>query len=256
MDPRAGNETWKLFQPRSRQLQVVNLIGEEHRVLTRSGGVVTEPPLGRFAGQRRYLQPAYRFGKRVVDVVVSLVALVLLLPLFVLAAATIILADGFPIFFTQDRVGRFGKPFKIFKFRTMVKDAEGVLKRNEKLMAAYKESYKIDRDPRILKAGNFFRKSSIDELPQLVNVLLGEMSLVGPRPIVEPELERYGDGQEVYLLMKPGCAGLWQCQGRSNTSYEERVAYDTEYFDRASIRFDLSILLRTFATILRGKGAR
>lgn len=227
------------------------------RNVVQSDKVAVKPvSLGGRNGQRRYLQPTYRFGKRIMDVTVSLAALIVLSPLLVLLALAILVMDGWPIFFTQQRVGRDGKLFRIYKLRTMVKDAERALRKDAGLLEEYKKNYKISRDPRITRLGTFLRKSSFDELPQLFNVLKGEMALVGPRPIVEPELERYGDGSDVYLQMKPGCAGLWQCQGRSSTSYEERVAYDTEYFDRASIRYDIWILFRTFAAILSGRGAR
>jgi lipopolysaccharide/colanic/teichoic acid biosynthesis glycosyltransferase len=123
-------------------------------------------------------------------------------------------------------------------------------------MEEYRKNFKIENDPRISKIGSFLRKASLDELPQFVNVLKGDMSLVGPRPIVVPELEKYGEHQDMYMSMRPGCTGLWQCGGRSATTYEERVALDKEYFERAGLRFDLYIIFKTIGAIFTGRGAK
>lgn len=191
-----------------------------------------------------------------VDICLSVSALLILFPLFL--AIVIILAchDGFPVVFKQNRVGKRGELFHIYKFRTMVKNAEEVLRSRPDLMEEYRLTYKIKNDPRISKFGHFLRKSSLDELPQLFNVFIGNMSLVGPRPIVEPEVEKYGDQGHIYMAMKPGCAGLWQCMGRSATTYAERVELDREYFENASARFDSSIFVHTVWAILTGRGAR
>jgi len=203
----------------------------------------------------RYNHPFYRGVKRSFDIVVSLTAITMLLPVFGLVTLAIALQDGFPVVFRQKRVGMGGKAFHIYKFRTMVKNAEEILRARPELMEEYRKYYKIQNDPRISKLGKFLRESTLDELPQLVNVLRGEMSLVGPRPIVEPELEKYGDCKHLYLAMKPGCAGLWQCSGRSDTTYEERVALDEEYFRRSSLRYDVGILCRTLLAIIKKRGA-
>lgn len=208
------------------------------------------------AQRQRYLQPSYQFAKRLLDVLIASSALLALAPLFTVIALVTLLREGRPVFFRQPRVGRMGKPFLIYKFRTMVSDADRVLERNPELKRKFLERFKVDDDPRITPLGKLLRKTSLDELPQLINVLEGTMAIVGPRPIVEAELEKYGRGAQVYLQMKPGCAGWWQCQGRSDTTYEERVALDTEYFDRASLRFDLTILIRTLRAMLSGRGAR
>jgi hypothetical protein len=144
----------------------------------------------------------------------------------------------------------------MLKFRSMVKNAEEVLKRDPVLYEEFKTNFKLKNDPRILPIGKFIRKTSLDELPQLINVLRGEMSIVGPRPIIEKELEMYRDKKDIYLSMKPGCAGLWQCSGRSETSYEERVALDEQYYVTASIRNDIKILVMTFLAILKKEGAQ
>ena len=191
----------------------------------------------------RYHVPAYRFAKRTMDIVLASVLLVLRLPLFLFVALLIAVTDGTPVTFRQKRVGQNGRLFYLYKFRSRVHNADEILRSRPELMEEYKKQYKIKDDPRISPLGNFLRSSTLDELPQLLNVLKGEMSLVGPRPIVEPELEKFGDAKDVYLAMKPGCAGLWQCSGRSDTTYEERVA------------FDILILWRTFVAVLLRRGA-
>lgn len=205
---------------------------------------------------RRYHHPFYRTAKRGFDLVVAGAGLVILSPVFLAITIAIAAQDGFPVIFRQKRIGMGGKTFYIYKFRTMVKNAEEILRSHPELMEEYRRTYKIANDPRISKLGHFLRKSTLDEIPQLWNVIRGEMSLVGPRPIVEPELEKYGDCKHLYLAMKPGCAGLWQCSGRSDTTYEERVALDEEYYRRSSLRYDVSILWRTFLAILHRKGAK
>lgn len=204
----------------------------------------------------RYDDRSYRFLKRIVDIVVAGVALLLLLPIFLVVAIIIVADDGFPFVFRQQRVGLGGELFWIYKFRSMRKDAEEILKSNPALMEEYKRNFKLENDPRLLRCGKFLRSSTLDELPQLVNVLMGTMSLVGPRPIVLKELEKYSEAAELYTSMKPGCAGLWQSQGRSDLSYDERVMLDVRYYTNASIRFDFMIMFDTFASIIRRKGAR
>lgn len=205
---------------------------------------------------KRYHRHAYHVVKRLFDVVAASVALLVLFPLFVVISILVAITSGLPVLFKQQRVGFRGKPFYIYKFRTMVRNAEQILKERPDLLEEYKRNFKIENDPRISKVGNFLRKSSLDELPQLINVIKGDMSLVGPRPIVIPELVKYGDHQDMYMAMRPGCTGLWQCGGRSATTYEERVALDMEYFQRAGLRFDLYIIFRTIVAILTARGAR
>jgi len=198
----------------------------------------------------------YQIAKRAFDIVVSLVAILLLSPVFIAIAIAIALSDGFPVLFKHKRVGLNGRLFDIYKFRTMVRNAEEVLKKDPELWKQFQENYKIERDPRIMKIGHFLRKSSLDELPQLFNVLKGDMSLVGPRPIVEPELEKYGEHQDIYLAMKPGCAGVWQASGRSDTTYAERVEFDRQYYMKAGLRYDVATLFKTTWSMLVGRGAR
>ncbi len=233
------------------------MIGYEHT----AGVQATEPVMtpGAVVGRvhaSRYHRRSFQLFKRVADIVLSAAALLILFPVFLFIAFAIACSDGFPVAFKQKRIGQNGQPFEIYKFRTMVRNAEEVLRAHPELWEEYRTTYKIKNDPRISKLGNFLRKSSLDEFPQLFNVLIGNMSLVGPRPIVSTEIEKYGDQENVYTAMKPGCAGLWQCMGRSGTTYEERVEMDREYYENASTWFDLRILIRTAFAMVIGRGAR
>jgi exopolysaccharide production protein ExoY len=203
----------------------------------------------------RYHRRPYIAAKRAFDIVFGSLALIVLFPIFLVVSLAIVLTDGFPIVFRQKRVGKDGKEFYIYKFRTMVKNAEEILRSRPDLMEEYQKTYKITNDPRISQIGRLLRKTSLDELPQLLNVVYGEMSLVGPRPIVPKELEKYGDMAWAYLLMKPGCAGLWQCSGRSDISYDERVHLDLTYYQKAGLRYDSWVILRTIFEIIRCRGA-
>ncbi|RYG26552.1 sugar transferase [bacterium] len=204
----------------------------------------------------RYGQPGYMLAKRCFDVVFAAVGLIVLFPVFLIVGLLIAAKDGFPVIYRHRRVGRNNEPIYVLKFRSMVKNADEVLKKDPELYAEFLKSFKLENDPRITKIGSFIRKTSLDELPQLLNVIAGDMSLVGPRPIVPDELERYGDRQDVYLAMIPGCAGLWQCSGRSETSYEERVQLDVDYYGSASFWTDLKILGSTMVAICRRDGAK
>jgi lipopolysaccharide/colanic/teichoic acid biosynthesis glycosyltransferase len=203
----------------------------------------------------RYHRPVYQFLKRVFDIVFSIVALLILSPIFCAIAIVIAVTDGPPMVFRQSRLGMRGKLFHIYKFRTMVKNAEAILRSRPDLWKEYQETYKIKNDPRISRLGKFLRNTSLDELPQLFNVLKGEMSIVGPRPIVQAEISKFGDQADIYLSMKPGCAGLWACSGRSDTTYEERVRLEREYFDKASLWFDMRIIFKTLVAVLLRRGA-
>jgi lipopolysaccharide/colanic/teichoic acid biosynthesis glycosyltransferase len=185
--------------------------------------------------------------------------LVLLSPFF-LVVALLVRADGGPAFFAHQRVGRGGKLFGCLKFRSMVIDSqarlEALLASDPAARAEWEATRKLKNDPRITRIGRFLRSTSLDELPQLINVLRGEMSLVGPRPVQEAEIDRYyGASAAHYMAVRPGITGLWQVSGRSETSYESRVALDVSYVSRPSMLADLSILLRTPVAVLSRRGA-
>ena len=203
----------------------------------------------------RYERADFKLIKRAFDIVVTSILLLALLPVFVAIMVTIAVTDGFPILFKQRRVGRNGEEFWIYKFRTMRRDAEDILRRDPVLLAEYQKNFKLENDPRLLKCGQFLRSMTMDELPQLVNVLHGDMSLVGPRPLIKSESARYGEAYSTYCRMKPGCAGLWQHRGRNALSFEERVANDLEYYRTASLRRDVLVLARTAKAVLARKGA-
>lgn len=197
--------------------------------------------------------------KRAIDIVGSLTLLVLLFPILVLIALAI-LCEGRPVFFRGARVGRGGRIFNVLKFRTMVGGAESLLEQhlasNPAASDEWHRSWKLRRDPRVTRLGQILRISSADELPQLVNVLLGDMSLVGPRPVTPNELhQHYGADEYFYLQFRPGITGLWQISGRNECSYAERVSLDVKYVQNWSLRRDVLILLRTFPAVVSGRGA-
>lgn len=210
---------------------------------------------------RRLLTEGTRRGlKRGIDVGVSLALLVLLAPLF-LVLALAVQSDGGSAFYSHRRIGRGGASFGCLKFRSMAMDADRVLAAhlaaNPAAAVEWAQRRKLSHDPRITRIGAILRKTSLDELPQLINVLRGEMSLVGPRPVVADELRvHYGrPGAAAYLAVTPGITGLWQVSGRSGTSYAERVALDMRYADGLSLRRDVAILLRTVPAVLARRGA-
>lgn len=203
-------------------------------------------------------RPGPQFLKRVFDVIGSLSLLVLLSPPFAYLSWKIRQSGGTAIY-GHERIGRHGKPFRCLKFRTMVPDADRalaeLLARDPRAREEWERDFKLKNDPRVTPIGAFLRETSLDELPQLWNVLKGEMSLVGPRPIVEEELKRYGDQVGYYLEAPPGMTGLWQISGRNETDYEDRVALDCWYVRNWSLWYDLVILLKTVRVVFAREGA-
>ena len=201
----------------------------------------------------------YLFFKRLIDIIISLVALFCMIPLFlVLYIIYHCGRDRGPLFYKQERVGKKGRKFMIYKFRSMIVGAEDKLRENPQLYQAYvKNNYKLppESDPRITRLGRFLRKTSIDELPQFINILKGEMTLIGPRPIIEKELREYGDQVDKLLSVTPGAMGYWQASGRSNIGYPKRCKYELYYVDHASFIFDLKILFKNIISIFKGEGA-
>lgn len=214
--------------------------------------------------QERAPQPVPRVSinsklKRSFDVIFAALLIALLLPLMALIGVLIWLGSGGPILFRQQRVGMGGRPFLCLKFRTMAPNADQILRdlleRSPEARKEWEQNFKLKNDPRITSIGKFLRKTSLDELPQLFNVLVGDMSLVGPRPVVAAELPKYGSVLPLYFSVRPGLTGLWQINGRSDCSYSERVAFDEKYVRTWSFRKDLVIILRTLEVVLSGKGS-
>lgn len=213
-----------------------------------------------FADEASFLDaPSFyqSFGKRTLDVALIVMALPILLLIFPILWAAV-KVDGGPAFFLHRRIGRNGKPFNCIKFRTMVPDAEARLTEyllaNPEAAVEWGTTYKLRRDPRITSFGRLARRTSFDELPQLWNVLRGEMTLVGPRPVVEAELAYYGKALPLYLALRPGLTGLWQVSGRNDVSYDRRVLMDCEYKKNMSLGFDALILLRTILVVFKMTG--
>ena len=202
---------------------------------------------------------ALRWEKRVLDFVLSAIVFVLLSPLFVILPVIIKLTSKGPVFYVANRLGRLGRPIKVFKFRTMYADADRrlreILASDPAAAKEYARTFKLKHDPRVTPFGRFLRKTSLDELPQIFNVFRGDMSLIGPRPIVQRELEYYGADYEVFSRVRPGITGLWQCSGRSDTNYTRRVALDIYYVLNWSPWMDIWILIRTVFAVLFMKGA-
>ena len=204
--------------------------------------------------------PINRALKRISEFFLIIPILIVSIPVMLLIAITIKLTSAGPIIYTQKRIGRNGRPFKIYKFRTMYKDAEkrlkNILESNPQARKEWEANFKLKNDPRITKIGSFLRKTSLDELPQLFNVIKGEMSLVGPRPVTDIELKKYyKEDAQFYKMVRPGITGLWQISGRSNTSYEQRKKLDVWYIQNWCIWLDILILLQTVKAVIKKDGA-
>jgi lipopolysaccharide/colanic/teichoic acid biosynthesis glycosyltransferase len=195
-----------------------------------------------------------RFGKSCLDYVTAALLIVALFPVFVAVGAMVALEDGWPIIYRRRVVGRNGE-FDAFKFRSMRKDADAILAADSILSAEFEENYKLKDDPRLTRIGPFLRRSSLDELPQLFNVLKGDMSLVGPRMKTLPEVKKYGSNKNLLLSVKPGITGYWQVHGRQTVDYDERIQMDMHYIQNWSLAMDLKILLKTPLKVLKREGA-
>jgi lipopolysaccharide/colanic/teichoic acid biosynthesis glycosyltransferase len=201
--------------------------------------------------------PSTRFlrSKRALDVVVATSVLVLGIPVFVVICLAVKLTSRGSALYSCERVGRDGRPFRCLKFRTMVADADAslrlILRESSALTEEFEQSFKLCRDPRVTRVGRVLRRISLDELPQFWNVLTGDMSVVGWRPVVSDEVRRYGDVFPFVSSLRPGITGLWQVSGRNDVSYDERVRLDVEYRTRPSLQTDVSIMWRTVAQLLR-----
>lgn len=199
----------------------------------------------------------YNFLKRTMDIVGAVCGLILLSPVFLVLSLIVKIDSKGPVFFGHKRLGYKGKIIKVYKFRSMVTNAEELLNNlSEEQKKEFEQNFKLENDPRVTKIGDFLRRTSLDELPQLVNILKGELSIVGPRPIVEKEIELYGQYGKKLLTVKPGLTGNWQANGRSDTTYEERVQLDMDYIDNRTIWMDIMIILKTFVVVFKREGAR
>ncbi|WVT77522.1 sugar transferase (plasmid) [Sinorhizobium chiapasense] len=211
------------------------------------------------AAETAALKPVGGISKRGFDIFVASLALVFLSPLFLMLVALVKFSDGGSVFYGHRRIGHNGKPFRCLKFRTMRADGDRILQeylRNNP--AAYEEwraTRKLQDDPRVTVVGSVLRKLSLDELPQLINILRGEMSIVGPRPVVQDELELYDSAAVYYLQSRPGLTGLWQISGRNDVSYAARVAFDTHYVQNWSLLSDFSIVVKTIPAVCFSRGS-
>ena len=201
----------------------------------------------------------YSVSKRIIDIIFALFGIIICLPIFIVISIFYLQGESKgPILFKQVRIGKNGEKFNIYKFRSMIVNAEEVLKSDEKLYQKYiKNNFKLeqDEDPRITNIGRLLRKTSLDELPQLINVLIGNMSLVGPRPVVLEELQEYGERKREFLSVKPGITGYWAISGRSDVDYPERVDLELYYVYNQSLLLDIKIILKTGLMVVLKKGA-
>lgn len=197
--------------------------------------------------------------KRALDLSIAIPAAIFLLPFMLIVAVLIKLSDGGPAIYSQERIGKDGTTFKCLKFRSMIMNSQQVLDdllQNDPVAAAeWKRDQKLKNDPRITRVGNFLRKTSLDELPQLLNIIKNDMSVVGPRPIIKDEIKRYGRSFKYYTSVKPGLTGIWQISGRNETTYNQRVAMDRFYANNSNFLKDIEIIAKTVPAILASKGA-
>lgn len=197
----------------------------------------------------------YLIFKRIMDIAGAITAFIILSPLLILTAIIIKLDSKGPVLFSQKRCSRHGKVFNMYKFRSMCMDAEEKLEQVQYLNEAKGSMFKIKDDPRLTRIGKFIRKTSIDELPQLLNILRGDMSIVGPRPPLPSEVGTYDSRHKLRLVVKPGLTGLWQISGRSNLGFEDMIRLDLKYITERNLLYDIKIILKTIPVVLSSKGA-
>lgn len=202
----------------------------------------------------------YLFIKRTFDIFVSLIGIVLLIPITIIIKICYLITGDFKsIFYYQKRIGKNGKVFKMFKYRSMVPNAEEKLKellKDPAFKKEWDENQKFENDPRITRIGRIIRKLSIDEMPQFVNILLNDISLIGPRPLVPGELEKFGGNPKIYNSIKPGLTGWWAVNGRSATTYKQRLNLEYYYVKNRSLKLDILCILKTFKVVIKKTGAR
>lgn len=202
-------------------------------------------------------KPVYDFVKRFADIICSAIAIILLSTFFIIISIAIKATSKGPVIFVHKRVGKNGKKIGIYKFRSMVMNAEELIEKfTPEQKEEFKKNFKLENDPRITKIGKFLRKTSLDELPQLFNILKGDLSIVGPRPIMEVETKIYGKYKDMLLSVKPGLTGFWAANGRSGTSYKRRRAMEIYYVKNRSLLFDIKIIFKTVISVFKGEGAK
>lgn len=198
--------------------------------------------------------------KRFFDIFCSIIGMVFILPLILIVKISYMCTGDFKtVFFTHERIGKNGKKFKMYKFRTMVPNAQEILEemlKDKKLLKEWKENHKFDNDPRITKMGNILRKTSLDEIPQIINILKGDMSIIGPRPMIQEEVEEYGKNKDKLLSMRPGLTGWWACNGRSCTTAKQRKQLELYYIDNCSIVLDIKVIIKTVVAVVKRDGAK
>ncbi len=199
----------------------------------------------------------YENIKRVLDILLSIIFLVITFPIIILISIIVTIQFKHLPIYKQKRIGKKGKPFYIYKFQTMVDDSNKIFDNfSNELKTKYYKNYKLENDPRVTKIGSILRKFSLDELPQLINVLKGEMSLVGPRPVVKEELKKYGKNIDKLLSVTPGMTGFWQVNGHNNLTYNKRIKLDMFYIDNISFKLDVLIIMKTFTLFFKRKSEK
>ena len=198
----------------------------------------------------------YSVTKKSMDLILSFIGLILLIPVFLILAILVKLDSKGPVFYAHTRKGKNRSDIKIYKFRTMYSNSDEIFESfSDEQKEEYYKNFKLDNDPRVTKVGDFLRRTSLDEIPPLINVLKGDLSLVGPRPIVEKEICKYGQYADKLFSVIPGITGYWQSHGRSDTSYEERIEMDMYYIDNRSILLDIKIMFKTVISVIKKEGA-
>lgn len=224
-------------------------VESQEAILSRD--IVIVPKIAKKASKINYMSV-----KRVFDLVISTIGLIILSPIFLILAIIVKLDSKGSVFFAHTRYGKNGKKFKMYKFRTMYENAQDMINDfTPEQMKEWKENFKLQDDPRITKVGKFLRKTSLDELPQIVNIIKGDLSIIGPRPVIEEELEKYGENKEKFLSVTPGLTGYWQANGRSSTTYEQRMEMELYYIDHISPKLDFKIFFKTIESVIKKEGA-
>lgn len=214
-------------------------------------------PVGNNEASNYEFRRGYLIAKRALDIILSVVGLGISLIPMMLISLLIKLESPGPAIFVHHRIGKNGKPLPLLKFRTMYQNAESMLDQfTPEQNTEWKKNFKLDNDPRVTRIGKVLRRSSLDELPQLMNILRGDLSIVGPRPVVAEELDRYGENKERFLSVIPGLTGYWQAYARSTCTYEQRMKMELYYVENANFWWDIKIIFATFGAVLRGHGAK